>query len=108
MNLNEYGDFVEERWTGGKKGRLTLQDLYVMSVGLPGETGEVCEILKKSQRDGTLDREHLRKELGDVLYYLIRIAKAYEIEPQSILDTNVEKINGRHERGTLHGSGDNR
>ena len=109
MSLNEYGAFVDERWMGGSPENLQLRDHYIMTVGLAGEVGEVCEVLKKHVRDGNpIDKKNLTKELGDVLYYLTRIATAYGIEPQALMDANVEKINGRHERGTLHGSGNDR
>lgn len=109
MGLNEYGKFVDKRWMGGPPEKLELRDHYIMTVGLAGEVGEVCELLKKHVRDGNpIDHKNLTKELGDVLYYLVRIATAYGIEPQSLLEANVEKLDGRLKRGTLKGSGNDR
>lgn len=85
-----------------------LKDLYVMSTGTAGEAGEVMEKLKKYVRDKTLDKETLKLELGDVLYYLSRIASQFGMTLQEVMSANVEKINSRKQRGTMRGSGDNR
>jgi NTP pyrophosphatase (non-canonical NTP hydrolase) len=85
-----------------------LKDLYVMSTGTAGEAGEVMEKLKKYVRDKTLDKETLKLELGDVLYYLSRIASQFGMTFQEVMEANVEKINSRKQRGTMRGSGDNR
>lgn len=103
-DVDEYGRFVEEIWLGD--GPLDDRQLTVMSLGLGGETGEVLELIKKSFRDNTLDRDLLRKELGDVAYYLFRIGLAYGFKPSEILGANRHKLVGRLARGTLQGSGD--
>jgi len=83
-----------------------LKDLYVMSTGTAGEAGEVMEKLKKYVRDKTLDKETLKLELGDVLYYLCRIASQFGMSFQDVMEANVNKINSRKQRGTMRGSGD--
>ena len=78
------------------------------ALGLAGETGEVCEKIKKEFRDGELDEEGLKLELGDVLWYLARVATEYGFSLGDVAMANVEKLEGRRERGTLQGSGDKR
>jgi NTP pyrophosphatase (non-canonical NTP hydrolase) len=47
------------------------QQLANAAIGLAGEAGEVADVLKKHLFQGhTLDREKLKKEIGDVLWYL--------------------------------------
>ena len=67
----------------------------VIAIGLPGEVGEVCEIIKKHHRDGVLDIEHLKEELSDVLAYLGLIADIYDLTLQEIMEFNEEKLNAR-------------
>src|ERR1700674_4172326 len=89
--------WVKDGWTR-KVGSETdaLRELFVMTVGLPGEVGEVLEHIKKEVRgDGPLDRSKLELELGDVLHYLCRIASHYDISISDVMRANVEKIEAR-------------
>ena len=84
-----------------------------LALALCGETGEVANKVKKILRDqnGVVfapDCIALAHELGDVLWYLSVLAKKLGFALSNIAEFNIEKINGRLERGTLHGSGDNR
>lgn len=112
-NINEYGEFVEKVWfstpmeNGERKG-MTERDLAIMALGLCGEAGEVTEKIKKHFRDKPLDREDLLKEIGDVVYYSVRLAQYFGFKPSDILNANIHKLEGRIERGTQRGSGDNR
>ena len=83
------------------------------TLGLSGEAGEVSEKIKKVIRDkgGVIDditREEIKKELGDVLWYLAQIASELKISFNDVAEFNVEKLQSRLSRGTLHGNGDNR
>ena len=85
------------------------------ALGLAGETGEVLEIIKKMIRDkggvfetAQEDREKLRKELGDVLWYLSALAFYNDIRLEDIAKTNLEKLASRQKRDKIHGSGDDR
>jgi NTP pyrophosphatase (non-canonical NTP hydrolase) len=80
---------------------------------LGDEAGEVLGKVKKIFRDqnGVLTdetRDALKKELGDVLWYLAQLSTELELSLDDIAEANIEKLLGRLERGTLHGSGDNR
>ena len=77
------------------------------TLGLCGESGEVAEKVKKHLRDGT-SLDELKKELGDVLWYLASIASDLNISLNDIALTNVEKLQSRMERGKISGSADNR
>lgn len=79
------------------------------ALGLAGEVGEVCEKVKKHIRDGReLDKEDLKKELGDVLWYLSALASDLDISLNDVAVTNYLKLKSRMERNVIHGSGDNR
>lgn len=83
------------------------------SLGLAGEAGEVCDKVKKIYRDdeGLLSeekRKEIAKELGDVLWYVASICSDLGIQMRSVALMNRDKLFSRKERGTLHGSGDNR
>lgn len=83
--------------------------VFYPCLGLAGETGEICEKVKKHVRDGrTLDTEDLKKELGDVLWYLSALASDLGISLDDVATTNYNKLKSRQERNVLQGSGDNR
>ncbi len=83
------------------------------TLGLVGEAGEVAEKIKKVLRDqgGKMSeeaRKELKKELGDILWYLAQLSTELNLSLEEIASLNLEKLNSRKERGVLNGSGDNR
>lgn len=83
------------------------------TLGLLGEAGEVAEKVKKIFRDegGTVTpekREEIKKELGDVLWYLSQLAAELGLSLKEIAVDNVKKLESRKIRGALNGNGDNR
>lgn len=87
------------------------------TLGLIGEAGEVAEKVKKLFRDKDIltaktvsddDIEEIKKELGDVLWYLAQIATEFNLDLDNVATSNIEKLRSRLERQTLHGDGDNR
>jgi len=83
------------------------------SLGLAGETGELIEKIKKLIRDKSskIDDEfetEVKKEMGDVLWYLTQLATELGISMNEVAEENVEKLKSRFERGKISGKGDNR
>jgi NTP pyrophosphatase (non-canonical NTP hydrolase) len=78
-----------------------------------GEAGEVQGKIKKIIRDngGYINAEskiEIKKELGDLLWYIASMCDNLGIKLEDVAQGNIEKLQGRRDRGTLHGSGDNR
>jgi NTP pyrophosphatase (non-canonical NTP hydrolase) len=97
----------------------TQSELYehhlpVIALGIGGEAGEVQEKIKKHFRgdyDLHLDadkREELKKELGDLLWYLTRNAHYFGFTLGEVADGNRQKLIDRDKRGVRFGNGDNR
>ena len=87
--------------------------LAYVALGLNGEAGEVAELVKKMYRDedGKLSperRQKLKKELGDVLWYLSQCARLGNLTLQDVAEVNIEKLYDRRERGKIRGDGDDR
>ncbi|MFB6203083.1 MAG: nucleoside triphosphate pyrophosphohydrolase family protein [Candidatus Nanohaloarchaea archaeon] len=81
--------------------------LSYLALGVTGEAGEVAEKIKKHIRDDR-DLEELEKELGDVLWYLARLADELGASLDGIAERNLEKLKDRKEREKIQGSGDDR
>jgi NTP pyrophosphatase (non-canonical NTP hydrolase) len=83
------------------------------TLGLMGEAGEVAEKIKKVIRDkkSKLDlntKLEIKKELGDVLWYLSQLATELDLDLEDVASLNLEKLFSRQKRNQLKGSGDNR
>ena len=83
------------------------------TLGLVGESGEVAEKIKKILRDkkGIFDYESklaLKKELGDVLWYLSNLCDELDFSLSDVANENLEKLNLRLSKGKISGSGDDR
>lgn len=77
--------------------------------GLVSEVGELTALLKREIRDRELvDNIALQKELGDILWYLARLADECDIAFASVARCNVDKLTRRKNLGMLQGKGDHR
>ena len=86
---------------------------WVYALGLAGETGGLCDKLKKMYRDNNGAPsseiiEGLKGECGDVLWYLTQFARSLGFTLEEIAEANIEKLTDRQARNKIHGSGDNR
>jgi NTP pyrophosphatase (non-canonical NTP hydrolase) len=83
------------------------------TLGLVGEAGEVAEKIKKIIRDkegvvGEEEKLALKKELGDILWYVANLSKELGLSMNEVAVMNVEKLRSRQVRNMLHGKGDDR
>ena len=83
------------------------------TLGLVGEAGEVAEKVKKVIRDkkGIFDdesKEGIKKELGDVLWYLSNLCNEFDFKFEEVALENLEKLKLRAAKGKISGSGDDR
>lgn len=69
-------------------------------LGLAGESGEFLDEVKKwIFHEKQLDKEHLEKELGDVLWYVAMICKAMGWDLDEVMKKNVKKLQARYPEG---------
>lgn len=80
---------------------LSKKDVLINGVmGLCGEAGEAIDIVKKHLAQGhELDREGLVKELGDIAWYLAETAHALDVDLETVLERNIEKLKKRYPEG---------
>lgn len=75
-----------------------LRDLYIMTAGLGGETGEILELLKKSVHNNRGIRDDLLLEAGDLLHYLTRIVHHFGFSLDDVMLANMDKLDKRFGR----------
>lgn len=112
MNFSHYQIKVAETAIYPDSGTGSMLALAYVGLGL-GEAGEVQGKIKKILRDdaGKIDDGHrvaIMKELGDLLWYVARVASELSLDLDAVAYQNLEKLADRRERGVLQGSGDDR
>ena len=77
-----------------------IERISMLSMGISGETGELIDYLKKAYyHDHTLSFDHVKKEIGDIMWYLGNICNEYKLDLSEILDINIDKLNKRYPDG---------
>lgn len=72
----------------------------VYALGLAGEAGEVVDLLKKHWGHGKpLDQGHLLLELGDVLWYVVALARQHGFTLEEVAAANDAKLQARYPQG---------
>ena len=73
------------------------------AIGLGSETGEFQEIVKKITFQGKpLNDEtlfHMKRELGDIMWYWINACRALHLDPNEVVAENVKKLQARYPGG---------
>ena len=83
------------------------------TLGLVNEAGEVAGKIKKIFRDkdgviGEAEKEALKAELGDVLWYIAQVCSELNLSLDEVAEANIAKLLDRQARGKIQGDGDNR
>ena len=91
----------------------TDHNIVYPTLGLTNEAGEVAGKVKKIFRDrggqiSDADREALKHELGDVLWYLTQICTELDLTLAEVAEANLVKLFSRQARGAIRGDGDHR
>jgi NTP pyrophosphatase (non-canonical NTP hydrolase) len=130
VNLNRYSEFVGAVTSEPSKDLTTFMDrldqldgnfnfetdthgpdinvplLITAALGLAAETGEFCEIPKKMLFQGKpLTEEslfHMKRELGDVMWYWVNACRALNLDPNDVIEENVNKLMSRYPGGTFN------
>jgi len=79
--------------------------LLTAGIGLASEGGEFNEIVKKMFFQGKpLNEEnvfHMKRELGDIIWYWINACRALGLDPNEVIAENVKKLESRYPGGSF-------
>ena len=118
IDLNKYTDFVREVTSDNSNYTDKLVDtleqidanktinialLLTAAIGLSAEGGEFAEIPKKCVFQGKpLDADaifHMKRELGDIFWYWTNACRALNLDPNDVIEENVNKLKSRYPGG---------
>lgn len=98
MNFDDYQNEAKRTLSSNYSNQ--RDGLTLGALGLGGESGEAIDLIKKHLFHAQpLDREKLRKELGDVLWYLAAIATVSGFSLDEVAAANVAKLRARYPDG---------
>ena len=87
----------------GREANTEWSQLLTASIGMQAESGEFSEVIKKIIFQGKPynedERYHLKRELGDVLWYWIQGCTALGYTPQEVMEENIKKLEARYPNG---------
>ena len=115
IDLNKYTDFVnkvtsdESNHLSSMIDKLATIDnvnislLMTAAIGLAAETGEFAELPKKIVFQGKPCDEdtifHMKRELGDIMWYWVNACRALNLDPNDVIEENVKKLESRYPEG---------
>jgi NTP pyrophosphatase (non-canonical NTP hydrolase) len=121
IDLNRYSDFVREVTSAPSNSidhfekRLkelaynnegyNFSLLLTAAIGLSSEGGEFNEIVKKiffQGKEFNADNVfHMKRELGDIMWYWVNACRALNLDPNEVIAENVRKLESRYPGGTF-------
>lgn len=88
-----------------KNKNFPTQRLLTAAVGMSAEAGEFTEVVKKIVFQGKEPSEdnlfHLKRELGDIMWYVAQACMGLNISLDEVLQMNVEKLASRYPDGAF-------
>lgn len=122
IDLNKYSKFVEQVTSSESNNFDYLQNriqelrndpqnifnpslLLTAAIGLAAEGGEFAELPKKIFFQGKPFNEevrfHMKRELGDIMWYWINACRALDLDPNDVIAENVNKLESRYPGGSF-------
>ena len=93
-------------WTQGENSGEDMQVARLMTsvIGMMAESGEFAEVVKKKifQADTKFTNDeifHMKRELGDVLWYWVQGCIALGFTPEEVMQENIKKLEKRYPNG---------
>ena len=100
-NIDSFNDRVAELST-----QINVPLLLTSAIGMAAEIGEFCEIPKKMLFQGKPLTDdtlfHMKRELGDVMWYWMNACTALNLNPDDVIQENVRKLESRYPGGTFN------
>lgn len=119
IDLNKYVEFVNTTTSNPSKEHTPFIDrlmelrenefpterLLTAAVGMSAEAGEFTEVIKKIIFQGKPVNEenlfHLKRELGDIMWYVMQACIGLDVSLDEVVEMNVDKLMKRYPGGAF-------
>ena len=102
---SKYYSEVIDRLIQLESEEFAAERLLTAAVGMSAEAGEFTEIVKKIVFQGKpVNNEnlfHLKRELGDIMWYVAQACMGLNVSIEEIVQMNFEKLSARYPEGTF-------
>jgi len=95
-NLKEYQKLCKKT---AKKFSDKDKEILTWGLGIAGEAGDVAGCIKKTVSHGNNQKEGIKENIGDTLWYLAMICNFYGWNLDDILKENINKLKKRYPKG---------
>ena len=102
MNINEYQKLASRTLIDKPQHEISDKEIMIVwfATGLAGESGEVVDHIKKGifHQHG-IERDKIKKELGDVLWYVAGLCTKLGMSMEEVMIDNIQKLELRYPDG---------
>lgn len=102
MKANEYQSLASRTLIDEPDFDISPENVMISwnALGLAGEAGEVVDLIKKGiYHQQGIDKDKVKKELGDVLWYLSALCKQFDFTLEEVMEANINKLKARFPDG---------
>ena len=92
MTPNEYQSEASRTSPQVTNEELKLHALH----GLCGEVGEIHSLFQKVYQGHEFDEVHLKKEIGDALWFIAELCTCFNFKLEDVMQTNIDKLRARY------------
>ena len=101
----KYYDFAQRIAILQDRDNFPTERLLTSAVGMSAEAGEFTEVVKKIIFQGKPVNEenlfHLKRELGDIMWYVAQACMGLNVSLDEIIEMNVDKLKSRYPGGSF-------
>lgn len=95
-DLKEYQEVCKKT---AKKFKTDEHEILTWGLGIAGEAGDVASCIKKTFAHDNDQKQGIKENLGDTLWYAAMICNFFNWDLQKILNENLDKLKKRYPKG---------
>lgn len=96
MNLKEYQETCKKT---SEKFESDEKEILTWGLGVAGEAGDVAGCIKKTYSHNNDQKEGIKENLGDTMWYIAMICNFFKWNMEEVLKENIEKLKKRYPNG---------